>query len=85
MEEIEYGLKVYIEKNGWKYSDTKLTVKTVDGYQGGEQDYILISAVRSNPYIRNVDFFTKMNRVNVALTRAKKGFVVFGNSDTLKQ
>lgn len=85
MQEIESGLRYFIEQFfGGKYEDYGLTVKTVDGYQGGQHDYIIISTVRSNPFIHNPDFFTHMNRVNVALTRAKKGMIVFGNSQTLK-
>lgn len=55
-----------------------LTIKTIDGYQGGEKDYILISTVRSNSD-KNPGFCTELNRINVSLTRAKKGLIVFGD------
>lgn len=46
-------------------------------------DFIILSAVRSN-YKKSIGFVDDVNRLNVALTRAKKGVVIVGNSKTLK-
>lgn len=43
-----------------------------------------MSTVRSNPE-NNPGFCIELNRVNVALTRAKRGLIVFGNPGTLTQ
>ena len=43
---------------------------TVDGFQGKENDIILLSLVRSNDEA-NIGFLRKDNRVCVALSRAK--------------
>ena len=43
-----------------------------------------MSTVRSNDEY-NPGFCTEANRVNVALTRAKKGLIVFGDPETLAQ
>lgn len=59
-----------------------LTVKTCDGYQGGEKDYIFFSCVRSNAQGR-IGFCAEPNRINVSLTRARKCLVIIGNKDTL--
>lgn len=59
-----------------------LEVKVLDGYQGGEKDYIIISFVRSNPD-QHIGYLSNTNRTNVALTRAKKGMVIVGNIDTM--
>lgn len=59
-----------------------LTIKTCDGYQGGEKDYIFISCVRSNQEGR-IGFCGERNRVNVSLTRARKGMLIVGNFQTL--
>jgi hypothetical protein len=57
-------------------------IGTVDGYQGSENDVIIISMVRSNDS-GNLGFCNDLRRINVALTRAKKGCFVFGHHRTL--
>lgn len=60
-----------------------LSVDTVDGYQGMERDLVLFSATRSNES-RNLGFLGDARRMNVMLTRARRGLIVFGNADTLR-
>jgi len=60
-----------------------LSVDTVDGYQGMEQGLVLFSATRNNES-RALGFLADQRRMNVMLTRAKQGLIVFGNSDTLR-
>ncbi|CRG95062.1 conserved Plasmodium protein, unknown function [Plasmodium gallinaceum] len=59
------------------------SVHTIDSYQGCENDLIIISTVRSND--KNIlGFLTDEKRMNVLLTRMKKGIIIIGNSNTLK-
>ena len=58
-----------------------VNVVTVDSYQGEENEVVLLSLVRSGK--PNVGFLSVENRVCVALSRAKRGFYIFGNAMSL--
>ena len=53
-------------------------VDTVERYQGGEGDFIIISSTVSDPdYVRTEsDFLLNLNRINVAISRMKKKLVI---------
>jgi uncharacterized protein len=53
-------------------------VDTVERYQGGEADFIIISSTVSDPdYVRSEsDFLLNLNRINVAISRMKKKLVI---------
>ncbi|TVY75609.1 Helicase required for RNAi-mediated heterochromatin assembly [Lachnellula suecica] len=57
-------------------------VFTVDSYQGEENDVILLSLVRSNEQL-GIGFLDNKNRLVVALSRARRGFYMFGNAITM--
>ena len=63
-----------------KYQELK--IDTVDGFQGMEMDYIIISTVRSNPD-GELGFLKSEKRLNVSLTRAKKGLIIIGDGKCL--
>ncbi|MHB8634581.1 MAG: AAA domain-containing protein [Thermoplasmatota archaeon] len=58
-------------------------VSTVDGAQGREWDVVLYSSVRSNPQHR-LGFLEDERRLNVAVTRARRHFVLVGDERTLR-
>ncbi|KAJ7691104.1 AAA domain-containing protein, partial [Mycena olivaceomarginata] len=51
-------------------------VYNVDSFQGNEADYVLVSVVRTEA----AGFLRSLNRMNVMLTRAKKGMVIVTSS-----
>ncbi len=58
-------------------------MRTFDSYQGNENDYIIVSFVRSNK-TGKIGFLEEASRANVVLTRARRGFVLVGNVSTMK-
>ena len=55
---------------------------TVDSYQGEENEVVILSLVRSNTEGK-IGFIGVDNRVCVALSRARRGFYIFGNAQLL--
>jgi Superfamily I DNA and RNA helicases and helicase subunits len=65
-----------------------VSVDTVDSFQGGERETIIISFVRSNDdgYSGFLEFPDEgPRRLNVAMTRARKRLVMIGNWGTLSK
>ncbi|GAB4041157.1 AAA domain-containing protein [Spirosoma gilvum] len=63
------------------YGD-KISVNTIDSFQGQERDIVYISLVRSNTE-GDIGFLSDIRRMNVAMTRARKKLVIIGDSATL--
>ena len=72
----------FYEKFYTKEKYQALKIDTVDGFQGMEMDYIIISTVRSNPD-GFLGFLRSEKRLTVALTRARKGLIIIGDAKCL--
>lgn len=59
-----------------------VSINTIDAFQGQERDIIYISLVRSNEK-SEIGFLSDTRRMNVAITRARKKLVIFGDSGTI--
>ncbi|MCW3104743.1 MAG: DNA-binding protein [Bacteroidetes bacterium] len=80
-EQVQYLIQKIEGDEALKDHPSRISVKTVDGFQGQERDVIYISMVRSNEAME-IGFLSDTRRMNVALTRAKKKLVVIGDSAT---
>lgn len=58
-------------------------VSTVDSFQGGESDAVIVCFVRSNDEGR-IGFVDDPNRINVALTRCRREMILIGDLDCLE-
>lgn len=60
------------EKLAQKYNNLDgftVKIRTVDSFQGGEEDIIILSTVSKNQ--QSLEFVSKLQRINVSLTRAR--------------
>ncbi|MGH7903619.1 MAG: DEAD/DEAH box helicase [Candidatus Dormibacteraceae bacterium] len=57
-------------------------IESVDAFEGRESDAVILSLVRSNERAA-IGFLNDPNRVNVAISRAKKLLVIVGDSKTV--
>ena len=66
--------------------DERLVISTVDDFQGDERDIIIVSMVRNpsgNRY--DAEFIKKFERINVALSRARKLLIIVGSKKFLSE
>lgn len=84
------GIRHALRRHGFDWADT-VTIDTVECYQGSQRDYILFSTTISQPYqlqllssIQPIGQAQVDRKLNVAITRARRQFFLFGNPDLLR-
>ena len=75
-----------VKTDAFKTDAEKMIVSTVDDFQGDERDIIILSTVRNpeNPTKSNPGFILAYQRINVALSRARRMLVMVGNRKYLE-
>jgi hypothetical protein len=76
-----YTAQVELIKQLAKEVDMAIAIKTVDQFQGNENQIIIVSLVRSNSEGR-IGFLKESGRLHVLLSRAKMRLLLFGNLNT---
>jgi hypothetical protein len=80
-EELAQKVDEIVEKVADESDSLHIPVRTVDSFQGGEKDLILISCCRTD----FVGFTDSPRRLNVALSRARNHVILFGHKKTLSK
>lgn len=85
VKEVLKGEKVRTDT--FRTDPEKMIISTVDDFQGDERDIIILSMVRNpeNPARSNPGFILAYQRINVALSRARKLLIVVGNRRYLEE
>ncbi|OIW00707.1 hypothetical protein TanjilG_09676 [Lupinus angustifolius] len=76
------AMKDQIGRKYDSHNGFNVNVRTIDGFQGGELDIIILSTVRTSG-ISSLGFISSPQRTNVALTRARHCLWILGNSKIL--
>ena len=76
-----------VKFDGFEISKEKMIVSTVDDFQGDERDIIIFSTVRNpiDPAKSNPGFILAYQRINVALSRARRMLIMVGNRKYIEQ
>lgn len=74
----------YLLRNGTMPAEAyrRIEVASVDAFQGREKEFIVFTCVRSNDQ-QGIGFVQDWRRLNVALTRARRGMAIIGNARVL--
>lgn len=82
-------IKSNLRKEFTEEIHSNVDVETIDKFQGGQREVIIVSFIRSNPEYDSGFLESPPNvarkRLNVAITRAKKRLVLIGDWDTMSQ
>lgn len=82
-----YNGQVELLRNLLLHDYPRLEIRSVDGFQGGEREAVILSLVRSSDRggIDGIGFLKDDRRQNVAVTRAKRHLAVICDSETVCQ
>jgi predicted DNA helicase len=83
-QQVELLKEQLIHSPTLKELNGRISVNTIDSFQGQERDIVYIGMTRSNAD-NKIGFLSDTRRMNVAMTRARKKLVVIGDSATLSQ
>lgn len=85
------SIRSILRKHGFTWADD-VTIDTIECYQGSQRDYILFSSTISQPYqlnllssIQRIGKAQVDRKLNVAITRARRQFFIFGNPQLLRK
>lgn len=85
------SVRSFLRKHGFDFAE-RMTIDTVECYQGSQRDYIIFSTTISEPYqlqilssVQQVEDTPVDRKLNVAITRARLQFFIIGNGNLLRR